>query len=360
MSTIVDADVQGIVDGLTVPYDELAGACVLVTGATGMIGQYLVRSLLEISDRLSQPLRVVAQARDAEKARHRFADTDARSLEIICGDVSSVAALPKRRVSHMIHAASPASPDRFQVDPIGVVQANALGTLVLLDRAHRDGAYFALVSTMEVYGRPCAPSLGDDVVLTEGDLGLLDSMDLRSVYPESKRVAENLCVAYASQYGVRSDIIRLSHTYGPGMDLADSRVQAQFFRSALAGEDIVLASDGSMRRSYTYVADAASAVLYVLLTAPLRDQTSAFNVADNASRTSIRELAEKILEAAGQRTDSLLFGAVDPNSKLWSKMRGGTYLDCTRLEALGWVAQHQLVDGTARTVAHHRELNPDF
>jgi dTDP-glucose 4,6-dehydratase len=359
MSSVIAADVQELVDELP-PYAELAGGCVLVTGATGMVGQYAVLSLLEISARLDGRLHVIAHARDEAKARARFGSfLDRPYFELAVGDVADPASLPERPVTHIVHAASPATPSQFRDDPVGVIRANVLGSIGLLEHARTHDAYFAFISTMEVYGQVPRPDGGGDVELREDDAGVLNSLDLRSAYPESKRLAENLCLAYEAQYGVRSDIVRLSHTYGPGMELTDTRVQAEFLRRALAGDEIVLKSDGSMRRSYTYIADAASAVLVVLLTAPARTGTEAFNVADNASRTSIRDLAETVLAASGRPPEALRIELADTAGQMWSKASGGTYLDCSRIESLGWRARHQLADGIARSVAHHREVAAD-
>jgi dTDP-glucose 4,6-dehydratase len=356
MSSVIATDVRELVDELP-PYSHLAGGSMLVTGATGMVGQYVVLSLLEISARLDGRLHVIGHARNEAKARARFGPLLERPyFALAIGDVTDPAGLPDRPLTHIVHAASPATPGQFRDDPVGVIGANVLGSIGLLERARAHEAYFAFISTMEVYGQVPRPDGGGDVELREDDAGVINSLELRSAYPESKRLAETLCLAYEAQYGVRSDIVRLSHTYGPGMELTDTRVQAEFLRRALGQEDIVLKSDGSMRRSYTYIADAAAAVLVVLLTAPARTGTEAFNVADNASRTSIRELAEAVLAASGRPPEALRIELADAAGQMWSKVSGGTYLDCARIESLGWRARHQLADGMARSVAHHREV----
>ena len=353
MSPVITEDARAIVEHLTPSLRPLAGSTVLVTGATGMVGQYVTRALLEIGRRVDGGLQVIALARNADKVRRSFADlADSAALQVVIGDVAEPQ-LPGP-VTHIVHAASPARPDAFRTDPVGVIRANVLGAFALLELARRDGAYFNFISTMEVYGAiPREP--GQDVVLGESDAGVLDSLDLRSAYPESKRLAENLCIAYEAQHGVRSDIVRLTHTYGPGMDPEDTRVQAEFLNKALSGQDIVLKSDGSLSRTYTYIADAASAVLYVLLTAGGRARPEAFNVADEAGRTTIRELAETVLAAAGREADALRFDLAETPERLWSKTGGGVYVDCSRARALGWSARYPLAEGIARTVRHHRE-----
>lgn len=359
-STVVAEDAARIAEDLGGLADRLAGRTVLVTGATGMVGSCVVDALLAIATRCDRPVRVLGLVRSADKARTVLAEALQRSeFELIVGDVSDPSCYAERAVDFIVHAASPATPAFFASDPVGVIRANTLGTFGVLESARRHGAHVSFISTMEVYGQLPRADPGEDIVLTESDAGVINSLDLRSAYPESKRLAETLCLAYAAQYGVRSDIVRLSHTYGPGMAIDDARVQAEFIRKALDGEPIVLKSDGSMTRTYTYIADAAAAVMRVMLTATERRAPEAFNVADEASRTSIRRLAETVLAATDRPADDLVFDVADADKQMWSRTSGGTFLDCSRIRALGWAAHHQLADGIARTIRHHRDSAPD-
>jgi dTDP-glucose 4,6-dehydratase len=203
---------------------------------------------------------------------------------------------------------------------------------------------------MEVYGAVAELPARAASPVAEDAPGVLDSLDLRSAYPESKRVSETLCVAAHAQHGTAYRIARLSHTYGPGLGLGDARVQAYFLRQPLAGEDIVLQSDGSLERTYTYVADAASAVLSMVLA----EESGAFNVANEAARVSVRELAE-----AFQRHSPVPGGRVVTRPRtdtgLWSRAPSGTFLDCARLRATGWRARVPIDEGVARWLAFHRE-----
>lgn len=354
-TTVVSEDASEIAEELGKLTDRLAGRTVLVTGATGMVGSNVVEALLAVAARTDPPAHVLGLVRSEEKARTVLSDALARpEFELIVGDVSEPSSYVEHPVDFIVHAASPATPTFFKTDPVGVIRANTLGTFGVLESARRHDAHVSFISTMEVYGEIPRSEPGADVVLTEADSGVINSLDLRSAYPESKRLAETLCLAYAAQYGVRSDIVRLSHTYGPGMAIDDARVQAEFIRKALSGEQIVLKSDGSMTRTYTYIADAAAAVLWVMLTAADRTEPEAFNVADEASRTSIRQLAETVLTASGRPADALVFDIADADKQMWSRTSGGTFLDCSRTRGLGWTAHHQLADGIARTIRHHR------
>jgi dTDP-glucose 4,6-dehydratase len=132
------------------------------------------------------------------------------------------------------------------------------------------------------------------------------------------------------------------------MAVDDARVQAYFLRQSLSGADIVLQSDGTMRRTYTYISDAAAAVLCLLLA----EDSGTFNIANDTARVSIRELAE-----AFQRNSPVPGGSVltkpRTDTGLWSRNTGGTFLDCSRLRSIGWAPRVSIDDGVARTVRHH-------
>jgi UDP-glucuronate decarboxylase len=349
MNRVVDEDVANILSE-DLPWDRMSGKTVLVTGASGMIGQYVTRTFVTLGSRLEKPVRVVALVRgEAGATRLLRSIDDHAAIKILVQDAGEPYGVDQQ-IDFIVHAASPANPRAFRSDPVGVIKANVLGTYQALETARRQGAVMCLISTLEVYGDPRDASDRGDATITEKSFGRLDSLDLRSAYPESKRLAENLCVAYAAQHQVAHRIARVSVTYGPGMSLDDPRVQAFFFRQALAGKDIVLTSDGSMRRTYTYISDVVSALCFLLL----RDTPGAFNIANESAVVSLKELAETVLTLAGSdrmrsvRTESAL------QPELWSRHSGSIFLDCSAMRELGWRARVSLREGVTRTLAHHR------
>lgn len=344
-SSVVAEDIDRILSE-PLRWGDLSGATFLVTGATGMLGQYVVRTLLALG-RHGPPIRIIALARRAASADQLFGPLgDGDELTILAQDVASPIVLAERP-DYIIHAASPANPNAFQTDPISVIRANVAGTDNVLSLAAASGAMVCFLSSSEVYGAPVRPRAAGRLLLTEDAIGALDPLVLRNGYPQSKRMAENLCVAYAAQHGVRYRIARLSYTYGPGMDLSDSRVQAYFFRQAMVDKDIVLQSDGALRRMYTYVSDAVSALFY-LLSAPV---SLTCNVANESAQVSIGDLAHLVLRQAGARNASVKFA--DPLPSGASSSDRSVLVDCARMRSLGWQARVGLDAGVARTLRHH-------
>ena len=198
-------------------------------------------------------------------------------------------------VDYIIHAASPAFPAAFNNDPVGTVMSNILGTKYLLDYGKDHGTKRMLyISSGEVYGQ-------GDLSLESFDetyAGYVDPTSVRSCYPNGKRTAETLCVSYTKQFGIDTVIVRPSHTYGPTVTKADNRANAQFVNKGLAGEDIVLNSAGNQMRSYTYLADSASAIISVLTSG---ESGNAYNIANSASRTTIAGFAKEVASQTGTK-----------------------------------------------------------
>ena len=174
--------------------------------------------------------------------------------------------------------------------------------------------------------------------------GYLDVLSPRSCYPLSKRMTENLCSSYWKQYGVESVIVRPCHTYGPYMTETDNRAHAQFFRNALAGENIILKSAGTQMRSYNYVADCAAALLSVLVQGISGE---AYNLANPHSKLTIAELAEKIAVAGHNSVVFEIPDAVDlANQSPIQKQ----VLNSAKIEKLGWRPAFEVEEGICHTL----------
>jgi nucleoside-diphosphate-sugar epimerase len=232
-------------------------------------------------------------------------------------------------LDYVIHGASAARPAQHSTDPVGTLKANVAGSLHLLDLCvAKRSTGFALMSSAEVYGTQALRSAATPI--DENSYGTVDPLHPRSCYSEGKRAAETAAAAYQAQYGLTTRCVRFGHVYGPGMRLDDGRVQADFAADVMAGTNIVLNSDGSSVRTYTYVADAIAGMYYTLL----RGSETAYNVADPRGQISIRDLALLFTEARPAKQSRLTYAAA-VDARLYSPIRG-LALDSTRLQALGW------------------------
>lgn len=151
----------------------------------------------------------------------------------------------------------------YATDPIGTITTNLIGAQNMLEfSAQHNAVRFLLASSNEMYGE----NRGDVEFYDEDYCGYINCNTLRAGYPESKRCSEALCQAYKQQKGLDVVIARLTRSYGPTMNMSDTKAVSQFIKRGVAGEDIILKSEGTQYFSYTYMSDAVSGLLWVLLT----------------------------------------------------------------------------------------------
>lgn len=343
--SVIAADVEEIISA-KLPWEALNGNTVLVAGAGGMIPSYIVHTLLGLNDHRDAGITVMGLVRNAEKARDALgAVVDRPDFELLHHDVMAPLVLD-RKVDLVVHGASPARPALHAASPVGTIRANVQGTFNLLDLCVASGgARFALMSSAEVYGHRA----DDGALVTENDYGSVDILNPRSSYTEGKRAAETIAVSYHAQYDIPVTVARFGHIFGPGMALDDGRVQADFAADVIAGRDIRLNSDGSARRTYTYVADAVSGFFYALL---VGDQT-AYNISDRDGFITIRQLAEAFTRTRPAADLHVTFSEGVDVSK-YNPVKGQG-LDDTRLRSLGWSPSVGLAAGLDRTISWHEE-----
>lgn len=285
-ATFIKEDAAFIAENFADTLAALDGKSILVTGATGLIGCNLVATLLAYGAHRPTPPKVIALARDCGKAEALFAPFNTQQLSILPGDVMYALECPYQ-VDYIVHAASQTASKAFVNAPIKTIDTAINGTRNLLEMAREKRvAGFVFLSTMEVYGAPATEEKIDENHSTN-----LNPMAVRSCYPESKRLCEALCAAYGAEYGVPVNVLRLTQTFGPGVQYDDGRVFAEFARCAIEGRDIVLHTVGNTKRNYLYTADAVSAILTLLTKG---GSGEAYNAANEDTYCSIREMAELV------------------------------------------------------------------
>lgn len=316
---------------------KIDGSTVLISGATGLIGKYLVRFLAQYCR-----CRVIAVVRDMEKAEKLWYSLR-NQVEYIHSDITQL----KERdmgVDYMIHGASITSSRSFSDRPAEVIKISVDGTRRMLEFARRNPVRsFVYLSTMEVYG---APQKEDKIFEKDGTN--LDTMSVRSSYPESKRLCENLCAAYLSEYNVPARSVRLTQTFGPGVEYEDGRVFAEFARCVKEKRDIMLHTKGETKRSYLYLADACTAILKVM-TEGISGE--AYNAANEETYCSIKEMAGVV---AAENARGGIQVRVEPEDRLL-KERGYApafcmNLDTSKLQGLGWKPETGLYEMYERMI----------
>lgn len=331
-------DVQKIAH-VKMPWEKLENKTVLISGSTGLLGSFLVDVLMEKNIGCT----VYALGRTKKKAEERFQKWwKNEQLVFLSYDVNKPFARDDiRKVDFVFHLASNTHPMQYATDPIGTITTNIVGLQNMLDYAvDHHATRFAFASSNEVYGE----NRGDVEMFDENYCGYIDSNTLRAGYPESKRCGEALVQAYKVQKGLDVVIPRFTRSYGPTMLLTDTKAISQFIKKGIVGEDIVLKSAGTQNYSYTYMADAIYGLLMVVLCG---NNGGAYNIADEASNITLKDLAWIIAKQTGKQVIFEIPNAVEAAG--YSKATKAL-LDGSKLKKLGWEPFYNINKGISRTI----------
>jgi len=292
--TLILNDLKDISQDQVIPWNDLNNSSVLVTGATGLIGSLVIKALLYASEEKGLNIKIGAYVRNIEKAKAIFSNLISSHSNLIfeVGDLSKNLNLA-HDYDYVIHTASTTASRDFVEHPVETISTAVYGTNYLLDYCKNNKVKsFAYLSSIEVYGDT------EQEEVSEEDLGTLAVTSVRNSYPISKRLVENMCISYNKEYGVSAKILRLTLTFGPGVNLTDNRVFAQFAKSVIYSTDIVLNTAGRTKRDYLYTADAVKAILSVLL---LGKDGNIYNVSNPDTYCTICDMAKMCTELADNK-----------------------------------------------------------
>ena len=308
-------------------FSALKNASVFITGSTGLLGSQLVLFFDYLNQTQNYGIKILALVRSKEKAERVFTEAFGR-VDCVCGDVLSLPELAEP-VDYVIHGASVTSSKAFVEQCVETIDIAVNGTMNMLRFAQKKNVRsFVYLSSMEAFG--VTDCKGE---VREADLGYIDLMSPRSSYMESKRMCENLCVCFASEYNVPVKMIRLTQTLGAGIDYNDSRVAAYFARCVLEKTDIVLRTKGATKRPILYSADAISAILTVLLCG---QNAQVYTAANPETFVTICETAEMIARKIAAGAIKVTFDIKEVPAEYAPNLNLNLNLNVDKLCSLGW------------------------
>ena len=304
---------------------------ILVAGGAGFLGSHLVDKLLDQQHEVI----VVDNLYTGNKINIEHHASNPK-FEFIQQDVTEPIDIEADQIYNL---ACPASPVHYQKNPVETIRTSVLGSINLLDLAHRNGATVLQASTSEVYGDPTISPQ------SESYLGNVNPIGIRACYDEGKRASETLFFDYHRQYDVKIKVARIFNTYGPKMDLQDGRVVSNFIVQALQNESISIYGDGSQTRSFCYVDDLIDGLIKLMNSdAPI---TGPVNLG-NPNEYSMLSLATLIL----QMTKSKSIIEFYPLPQDDPKQRQPDISLAKGL--LNWTPVIKLEEGLMRTIADFR------
>lgn len=340
MNRVLEDDLKTII-AEDLSWEKLKNKTVMITGASGMVGSYMLYVLLMLNDEKHYGIKVDAVMRNVNKLPEEVRNRE--DVNVVVADVTKD--IPDvGDIDYIIHAASPASPLIMQNQPVETIAANTIGTFKTLELAKEKNAEgYLFISSREIYGQP---DEGQEFFY-ENTYGFVDQLNPRSCYSEGKKAAETMCVCFHEEYGLNTKIARLAHTYGPGMSIYDGRVQADFLKNVYHNEDIVLKSEGTAVRTYTYIADAIAGMYRILLDS----EDIVYNIGNEAGKVSIRDLAEILVSIYPERGLQLVFDIPEGGTKGTAPYTLGI-LSSEKLRKLGWNPKYSVKDGFKRTLEY--------
>lgn len=297
---------------LPLPWEELKDKRIFMTGATSFIGSYLVRTLCWLNRRMQLDLTILLIHRKGTVPS--FFDA---SIQWVEGAFTKDFLPEWAGPDIIIHAASPASRRAIASNPSGVVECNVLATNYLLEKACRYNAQILFFSSGEVYQR-------NPGRIAEETAEVLAGNQIRSFYGNCKLAGEVLCEKYQKEYDVDSRVLRPFSIFGPGELLTSGRCFTDFMRQSLETRRIWVNGPGTQIRSYCYLSDFVSGVLYVLL----KGESTVYNIGNEDNTCTILELAEQIAVAV---KDTEVLGPFSTDNRT-------DYFvpDTQKLRKLGW------------------------
>ena len=389
-SGVFEDDIMRVVTDEAIPWREMEGATVFVTGVTGLVGSALVRVLNTANDVRGLGLTIIGCSRNIEDSKMLLQDhiidafiewdvrgaftTDNVSVDTLSVEtpmlgtsntttpmedesvadeiamVTPTAVKLPQRLDYIFHCAAITQSSEMVARPVDVIAAAVDGTRNVLELAkEKQCRSFVYLSSMEVYGQT------ELTEVRESDLGFVDLSLPRTCYPESKRMCENLCSAYLAQFGIPVKNARLALTFGAGMSKidGDSRVFMQFARKAIVGEDIELHTAGDSIINCCYITDTIAGLLIVLLNG---ENGEAYNIANPEASMAVRDMAAVVADKACGGRIGVITKIPDDIGKRGYAPDCGHIINIDKLRSLGWMPRYGLTEMFTRMMTYMGEL----
>ncbi len=293
---ILTEDLAFILGKLSVEEKEkFRNSTVLITGCGGFLGYYFMHFLSQYADELG--INKIIALENFLTGTKGWLDLLVekndkiilKEFNVITDNLEDVEGAKDANL--IIHGASIASPIFYRIYPVETMDANVTGLRRILDfYKERDTRGFIFFSSSEIYGDP----FPEFIPTSEEYHGNVATMGPRACYDEAKRYGETLCYVFHHKYNIPITIARPFNNYGPGMNINDRRLPADFAKAVHEGRNLVMLSDGKPTRTFCYIADAIAGYFKILLHGKL----DVFNIGIDKPEISVAEFANLFMKNA--------------------------------------------------------------
>ena len=316
-------------------FDIFRNKCILITGATGLIGSMLIKVLHEANMKYNLSTQIIGHIINLEKARNIYGNLmNAYDIQFLFNT--------EVKCDYIVHTASPTASKFFINNPVETIKSSVNGTMEILEIAKKNKAKVIYLSSMEEYGVPYVPG----EIMREDKIGIIDHLNVRSSYSESKRLCECMCVSYASEYNVDVCIARLAQTFGAGVPKTDNRMPVQFAKATVEKNDIVLHTEGKSISNFVYLTDAINA-LFILMNKGIIGQ--AYNICNDKETRSVYQIAELVATEIAKGQIKVI---IKKQENTGYAPDVNMYLNSDKLRALGWNVKVDMAEAYERLVQY--------
>ncbi|MDN6900653.1 NAD-dependent epimerase/dehydratase family protein [Oenococcus sicerae] len=334
---------QDIINSISVNkklFAKFNNKTILISGVTGLVGSHLAMTFALYSYLNNESVKIIGLVRDLNKAKEIFGGLFA-NINFVNFDINEDLKIDDK-VDFIFHTIAVTDSREITEFPVESLDTMYFGTKKLLDLARDKKSKFLYLSSMEVYGvtNPAQTKI------SEKDIGYIDIGNVRNVYSEGKRVCEMLVRSYAEEYGLKGYNARLAQTFGSGTSSQDSRVFADFARSALHEKPLIIKSTGKSVGNYVDIGDALIAFLMILISGKPGE---AYNIVNENLSMTIYDLAKLVSELISEGRSKVLI-ATDINKSKNFAPDTTMHLSSSKIRELGWSPTSSLKDMFSKMV----------
>tara|TARA_B100000989_G_scaffold214069_1_gene162721 strand:- start:3308 stop:4375 length:1068 start_codon:yes stop_codon:yes gene_type:complete len=288
-------DIENIVNNLNLEKVKLQQKNILITGAFGFIGKYILDVFIKLIEENNIELNIYALDNFITSKQMYLNYYKERGINCINHDITNPLNLDIE-FHYVISLAGIASPYYYQKYPLQTLNTSILGVQNLFKLNHNKETRFVYFSSSEIYGDPNE----ENIPTKESYRGNVSSIGPRACYDESKRVGETICYIYSKKFNKNISIVRPFNVYGPSMEINDYRIIPNITRSFLFKEKLNIYDNGKQTRTYCYISDAINGFLKVIFN---REKFEIYNIGNNTGEINVLNLVERVEKVINTNID---------------------------------------------------------